>query len=236
MDGRMSQLKERNEKQLRSQPELSVSCLFSFLYCLSLGLTILWTHGTGLRSNWQLHLMYSLQEEVATGEACPAVAGSDERFHFIYSPLLYWINMEKRHSINATIQIGPPTAVTISEMKDHIPDCLWESHTPEAKGYGLRGSMCRAEIPGGMQADLVVSGQPVSNRMPQRHTTPPFLIPIFLSGDILCPTHPQNASHVETYCLLRVGTSILKGISTTIPFPHSPWSELFQCQDLASYL
>ncbi|MBZ3883102.1 Testis-expressed sequence 38 protein [Sciurus carolinensis] len=64
-------------------------------------------------------------------------------------------------------------------MKDHIPDCLWESDTPEARGYGLRGSIHRAETPVAMQAALVVSGQPVSNQMPQCHTRSPFPIPIF---------------------------------------------------------
>ncbi|MBZ3880885.1 Testis-expressed sequence 38 protein [Sciurus carolinensis] len=87
--------------------------------------------------------------------------------------------MQKRHSINATIQTGPPTAVTISEMKDHIPHCLWESDTPEARAYGLRGSMHRVETPGDMKAALAVSGQSMSNRMAQRHTTSPFPIPIF---------------------------------------------------------
>lgn len=108
---------------------------------------------------------------------------------FIYSPLLYWINMQKRHGIDATIQIGPPTAVTISEMKDHIPHCLWESTTPEARGYGLRGSMRRAETPGAMKAALAVSGQPASNRIPQRHTTPPFPIPIFQEIPFAPPLH-----------------------------------------------
>ncbi|MBZ3879260.1 Testis-expressed sequence 38 protein [Sciurus carolinensis] len=110
-------------------------------------------------------------------------------FTFIYSPLLYWINMQKCHGINATIQMGPPTAVTISEMKDHIPDCLGESHTPETGGYGLRGSMRRAETPRAMKAALPVSGQPVSNRIPQRHTTPPFPIPIFQEIPFAPPLH-----------------------------------------------
>ncbi|MBZ3872237.1 Testis-expressed sequence 38 protein [Sciurus carolinensis] len=122
---------------------------------------------------------------------------------FNYSPLLYWINMLKSHGINATIQIGPPTAVTISEMKDQIPDCLRESHTPEARGYGHRGSMRRAETPGAMKAALVVSGQPVSNQMPQCHTTSPFPIPIFQEIPFAPPLHkmPPMVEHTVSYPL-----------------------------------
>ncbi|MBZ3884647.1 Testis-expressed sequence 38 protein [Sciurus carolinensis] len=122
---------------------------------------------------------------------------------FIYSPLLYWINMQKRHSINATIQIGPPTAVTTSEMKDHIPDHLWESDTPEDRAYGLRDSMHRAEIPGDIPAALVVSGQPMSNRMPQCHTTPPFPIPIFQEIPFAPHLHkmPPMLEHTISYPL-----------------------------------
>lgn len=108
---------------------------------------------------------------------------------FIYSPVLYWINRQKSNGINATIQIGPPSAVTISEMKDHIPHCLWESTTPEARGYGLRGSMRWAETPGAMKAALSVSGQPESNRIPQGHNTPPFPIPIFQEIPFAPPLH-----------------------------------------------
>ena len=76
----MIQIMERNKKKFRSQPELSVSCLFSFFYCLSLGLTILWTHETVLCSNRWLHYIYSLEEEAVAGEACPGVGASDECF------------------------------------------------------------------------------------------------------------------------------------------------------------
>ncbi|MBZ3881948.1 Testis-expressed sequence 38 protein [Sciurus carolinensis] len=122
---------------------------------------------------------------------------------FIYSPLLYWINMQKHHGINAANQIGSPTAVTISEMKDHIPDCLWESDTPEARGYGLRGSICRAETPVAMQAALVVSGQPVSNQMPQYQTSSPFLIAIFQEIPFAPPLHkmPPMLEHTVSYPL-----------------------------------
>ncbi|MBZ3881882.1 Testis-expressed sequence 38 protein [Sciurus carolinensis] len=122
---------------------------------------------------------------------------------FIYSPLSYWINTQKCHGINATIQIGPPTAVTSSEMKDHIPDCLRESDTPEAKGCGLRGSMRRAETPGAMKAALAVSGQTVSNRRPQRQTTPPFPIPIFQEIPFAPPHHkmPPMLEHTVSYPL-----------------------------------
>lgn len=108
---------------------------------------------------------------------------------FIYSPLLYWINMQKRHGIKATIQIGPPTAVAIREMKDHTHECLCETDTPEARAYGLRGSMCRAETNGAMKAALAVSGHPATNLMPQRHTTPPFPIPIFQEIPFAPPLH-----------------------------------------------
>ncbi|MBZ3878772.1 Testis-expressed sequence 38 protein [Sciurus carolinensis] len=122
---------------------------------------------------------------------------------FISSPLLYWINMQKRHGINTTIQIGPPTAVSISEMKDHIPDCLRESHTPETRDYGLRGSIHRAETPGTMKTGFVVSGQPMSNRIPQRHTTSPFLISIFQEIPFAPPLHkmPPMLKHTVYYPL-----------------------------------
>ncbi|MBZ3881687.1 Testis-expressed sequence 38 protein [Sciurus carolinensis] len=122
---------------------------------------------------------------------------------FIYKPLLSWINTQKRHGINAAIQMGPPTAVTISEMKDHIPHCLRESDTPESRGYSLRGSMRRAETPGAMKAALAVSGQPVSNQIPQRHTTPSFPIPIFQEIPFAPPLHkmPPMLEHTVSYLL-----------------------------------
>ncbi|MBZ3873036.1 Testis-expressed sequence 38 protein [Sciurus carolinensis] len=108
---------------------------------------------------------------------------------FIYKPLLYWINMQRCNGINAANQMGPPTAVTNTEMKDHIPDCLWDSDTPEAWGYGLRGSIHRAETHVAMQAALVISVQPVSNWMPQCQTICPFLIPIFQEIPFAPPLH-----------------------------------------------
>ncbi|MBZ3878603.1 Testis-expressed sequence 38 protein [Sciurus carolinensis] len=120
-----------------------------------------------------LRYIYSLEEETAVREACPAEDGSDEHFHLHYSPLLHWINTQKRHGINAPNQRGPPTVVTISEMKNHIADSLWESNTPEAMSYGLRGSMRSAENPVVRQTVLAVSGKTVSNRMPQHQTTSP---------------------------------------------------------------
>ncbi|XP_047393533.1 testis-expressed protein 38-like [Sciurus carolinensis] len=122
---------------------------------------------------------------------------------FIYSPLLYWINMQKHHGINSAIQIDPPTAVTFSEMKDHTPDCLWDSDTPEVRDYGLRGSMCRAETPVAMQAALVVSGQPASNQMPQHQTTSPFPILIFQEIPFSPPLHkmPPMLEHTVSYPL-----------------------------------
>ncbi|MBZ3881885.1 Testis-expressed sequence 38 protein [Sciurus carolinensis] len=122
---------------------------------------------------------------------------------FIYTPLLYWINTQKRHGINAAIQMGPPTAVTISEMKYHIPECLWESDNPEVRVYGLRSSIHRAETPVATQAALVVSEQPVSNQMPQHQTRSPFLIPIFQEIPFAPPLHkiPLMLEHTVSYPL-----------------------------------
>ncbi|MBZ3890674.1 Testis-expressed sequence 38 protein [Sciurus carolinensis] len=109
---------------------------------------------------------------------------------FIYNPLLFWINTQRRYGIDAVIKIGPPTALTNSEMKDHIPDCLWESDTPEAaRGYAHKGNIPRAETPDAMQAALVVSGQPGSNQMPQCQTRSPFPIPIFQEIPFAPPLH-----------------------------------------------
>ncbi|XP_047393510.1 testis-expressed protein 38-like [Sciurus carolinensis] len=122
---------------------------------------------------------------------------------FIYNSLLYWINMQRRHGINAAIKIGPPTAVTNTEMKDHIPDCLWESDTPETRDFSLRGSIPRAETPVAMQAALVVSGQPTSNQMPQHQTRSPFPIPIFQEIPFAPSLHkmPPMLEHTVSYLL-----------------------------------
>ncbi|XP_047418131.1 testis-expressed protein 38-like [Sciurus carolinensis] len=124
---------------------------------------------------------------------------------FNYNPLLYWINTQRRYGIDAAIKIGPPTALTNSEMKDHNPDCLWESDTPESRGYGLRGSIPTAETPDAMQAALVVSGQPGSDRMPQRQTRSPFPIPIFQEIPFAPPLHkmPPMLEHTVS-CLLDI--------------------------------
>ncbi|MBZ3887989.1 Testis-expressed sequence 38 protein [Sciurus carolinensis] len=111
--------------------------------------------------------------------------------------------MQKHHCINAVIHIGPPTAVTISEMKNNIPRCLWESDTPEEKGYGLRGIIHRVETPADMQAALVVSGQPVSNWMTQCQTRSPCLNPIFQELTFAPPLHkmPLMLEHTVFYHL-----------------------------------
>ncbi|MBZ3885702.1 Testis-expressed sequence 38 protein [Sciurus carolinensis] len=49
--------------------------------------------------------------------------------------------------------------------------------------------MRREETPGAMKAALAVSGQPASHRIPQRHTTPPFPIPIFQEIPFAPPLH-----------------------------------------------
>lgn len=152
---------------------------------------------------------------------------------FIYSPLLYWINMQRCHVINAAIKIGPPTVVTNTEMKVHISDCLWESEIPECRGYGLRGSSPRAETPVAMQAALVVLQLPLSNQMPQCQTRSPFPIPIFQEIPFAQPLHKMPPMLEHT---LTCWTAFLNGMSTTIPFQHWPLNELFQCQAFAPYL
>ncbi|MBZ3870814.1 Testis-expressed sequence 38 protein [Sciurus carolinensis] len=182
--------------------ELSVSCLFSFtasalvlLYFGLMGLCYVATGGCIIFLHWRKKLP---QEKRAQRWVEMMNAST-----FIYSPHLYWINIQRCHGINAAIKIGPPTALTNSEMKGHIPDCLWESDTPEARGYGLRGSIPTAETPDAMQATLVVSGQPLSNRMPQRQTTSPFPIPIFQEIPFAPPLHrmPPMLEHTVSYLL-----------------------------------
>ncbi|MBZ3886184.1 Testis-expressed sequence 38 protein [Sciurus carolinensis] len=108
---------------------------------------------------------------------------------FTYSPHLYWLNTQRRHGINAAVNIGPSPAVTNTEMKVQIPACLWETDTSEGRGYGHRGSNPRAETLVAMEAALVVSQQPVSNWMTQRQTRSPFLIPIFQEIPFAPPLH-----------------------------------------------
>ncbi|MBZ3874159.1 Testis-expressed sequence 38 protein [Sciurus carolinensis] len=108
-----------------------------------------------------IHWRKKLQWESRAHEGVQVMNAST----FIYSSLLYWINMQRCHCINAAIQIGPLTAVPNTEMKDHIPYCLWKSDTHEARDYGLSGSIPKTETPVVMKAALVVSGQPIYNPM-----------------------------------------------------------------------
>uniref|UniRef100_A0A8D2B141 Uncharacterized protein n=1 Tax=Sciurus vulgaris TaxID=55149 RepID=A0A8D2B141_SCIVU len=108
---------------------------------------------------------------------------------FTYSPHLCWLNTQRCYGINADVNIGPSPAVTNTEMKVQIPDCLWETDTPEGRGYGRRGSSPRAETPVAMEAALVVSQQPISNRIPQCQTRFPFPIPIFQEIPFAPPLH-----------------------------------------------
>ncbi|XP_047418115.1 testis-expressed protein 38-like [Sciurus carolinensis] len=108
---------------------------------------------------------------------------------FTYSPHLYWLNTQRRHGIDAVINIDPSPAITNMEMKVQIPDCLWETDTPEDRGYGHKGSNPRAETPVAMEAALVVSWQLLPNKMTQRQTRSPFPIPIFQEILFAPPLH-----------------------------------------------
>ncbi|MBZ3873038.1 Testis-expressed sequence 38 protein [Sciurus carolinensis] len=89
-----------------------------------------------------------------------------------WHPLLYWIYMQRCHGIKAGIKIDPNTAMTNTEMKVHIQDCLWESDTPEVRGYGLRGSIskveqcCYASCSGGLMVAPEISFVPPLHKMP----------------------------------------------------------------------
>ncbi|MBZ3877636.1 Testis-expressed sequence 38 protein [Sciurus carolinensis] len=63
--------------------------------------------------------------------------------------------------------------------------------------------MRRAETPGAMKVTLAVSGQPASNQVPQRHTTPPFPIPIFQEIPFAPPLHtmPPMLERTVSYLL-----------------------------------
>uniref|UniRef100_A0A8D2B9J9 Uncharacterized protein n=1 Tax=Sciurus vulgaris TaxID=55149 RepID=A0A8D2B9J9_SCIVU len=108
---------------------------------------------------------------------------------FTYSPHLYWLNTQKCNGIDAAINIGPSPAITNTEMKLQMPDCLWETDTPEGRGYGNKGSNPRAETPVAMEAALVVSRQPLPNWVTQRQTRSPFPIPIFQEIPFAPPLH-----------------------------------------------
>ncbi|MBZ3876302.1 Testis-expressed sequence 38 protein, partial [Sciurus carolinensis] len=122
---------------------------------------------------------------------------------FTYSPHLYCLNTQRRYGINADITIGSSPAVTNMEMKLQIPSCLWETDTSEGRGYGCRGSNTRAETPVAMEAALVVSRQPVSNRMTKHQTRSPFPIPIFKEIPFAPPLHkmPPMLEHPVSYLL-----------------------------------
>ncbi|MBZ3881371.1 Testis-expressed sequence 38 protein [Sciurus carolinensis] len=108
---------------------------------------------------------------------------------FAYSPHLYWLNTQRRHGIDAAMNKGPSPAVTNMEIKLQIPDCVWETDTPEDRGYGCKGSNPRAETPVAMESALVVSRQPLPNRMTQRQTRSPFPILIFEEIPFAPPLH-----------------------------------------------
>ncbi|MBZ3891078.1 Testis-expressed sequence 38 protein [Sciurus carolinensis] len=103
-----------------------------------------------------LHWRKKLQQERCAQQWVEVMTAAT----FTYDPLLYWINTQRHHGINAAIKIGHFPAFTNTEIKVQIPECLWDSDTPEGKGYGLRGSSPKAESPIAMKAALVVTHQP----------------------------------------------------------------------------
>ncbi|MBZ3878929.1 Testis-expressed sequence 38 protein [Sciurus carolinensis] len=132
-----------------------------------------------------LHWRKKLQQERCAQHWMEVMNASS----FTNSPLLYWINTQRRHGINTAIRIGPPSAGTNTDIKVKIPDCLWESDTPKGRAYGLRGSNPRAATPVAMQAALVVSEQLLSNQLPQCQIRSPFPIPIFQEMPFVPPLH-----------------------------------------------
>ncbi|MBZ3885648.1 Testis-expressed sequence 38 protein [Sciurus carolinensis] len=88
--------------------------------------------------------------------------------------------------------------------------------------------MRRAETTGAMKAALAVLGQPVSNRIPQRHTTSPFPIPIFQEIPFALPLHkmPPMLERTTSYPLDIFPERHVHYNS----LPTLALNELFQCQ------
>ena len=87
MDGIIDErFKEKNEKQLRPQLELSASLPLFLSYCLSMGLIVLWIPGAVFCGNRWLHSLSALEEELATRRACPGVGEGDESRHVHLQP------------------------------------------------------------------------------------------------------------------------------------------------------
>lgn len=173
----MSQIKERIEKQFRSQARaasqpdsflLFPASVWVALYFGFMGLLSLITGGCLLYLHWRKNLR---REERARQWVEVMKAAT-----FTYSPLLYWINKRRLYGMNAAISIGPPQTVPQTDIEVEIPDSLWESDTPKGRCYAVRGSSPNAEASVPRQAPLVVSEQPLSTWMPQHQTRSPFPI------------------------------------------------------------
>ncbi|OBS79916.1 hypothetical protein A6R68_21880, partial [Neotoma lepida] len=98
---------------------------------------------------------------------------------FTYSPLLYWINKQCHHGMNAAINTGPPPAVTKTETEVQNPDSLWELNISEGGNYVVQDSSPRGEASGPLHHVLGVPKQPPSSTMPQPQTDSSSPIPIF---------------------------------------------------------
>ncbi|MBZ3869438.1 Testis-expressed sequence 38 protein [Sciurus carolinensis] len=99
-----------------------------------MGRIVLCIHGA-FCDNWRLHGSFftgekKLRREMRAQQWVEVMNAAS----FTYSPLLYWINKWRQYGINAAISIGPPAAVTDTEIKVQIPDSLWESDTSEGRG------------------------------------------------------------------------------------------------------
>ncbi|XP_031234110.1 testis-expressed protein 38 isoform X2 [Mastomys coucha] len=98
---------------------------------------------------------------------------------FPYSPLLYWVNKRRYHGMNATINTGPPPAVTKTESEVQNPDSLWESDLSEDRNYIVQDSSPRGEASDLLEHVLGIPKQPQSSAMTQPRTASPFPPPIF---------------------------------------------------------
>ncbi|KAL2772594.1 testis-expressed protein 38 isoform 3 [Daubentonia madagascariensis] len=82
--------------------------------------------------------------------------------------------------MNASINTGPPPAVTKTETEVQNPDPRWELDIPEGRSYAVQDGSPKAEAPVPLQPALQLAPQdPLPSLMPQPQASSPLPIPIF---------------------------------------------------------